>query len=224
MALSHFWGILRSRASDHTMSKRRDRVRRPGRRAPFRDPRPTILIVCEGERTEPEYLNGFWRACRNPRVLIHIPAEHGTPKTLVDIAKAYKNETRDTAEQKADENIAYDQVWCVFDIDDHPNVADAKQMARDNGIELAISNPCFELWLLVHFRDSPGMRDRAEVQAMLTQHVPDCKHVDYTVYFPTYLEAVARATRMDQVADTCGTPGHNPSTNVYKLTELIRTV
>ena len=38
--------------------------RRPGRRSPFREPRPIILIVCEGERTEREYFEGFARACR----------------------------------------------------------------------------------------------------------------------------------------------------------------
>ncbi len=41
------------------MPSRRDRDRRPGRRAPFREPKPVILIVCEGERTEPEYFEGF---------------------------------------------------------------------------------------------------------------------------------------------------------------------
>ena len=35
--------------------RRRDRDRRPARPAPFRDPEPIILIVCEGERTEPDY-------------------------------------------------------------------------------------------------------------------------------------------------------------------------
>ena len=75
------------------------------------------------------------------------------PKTLVERAVAMKREAALEAKRKKDENLKYDQVWCVFDIDEHPFVPEAKQQARDNGIEVAISNPCFELWALLHFRD-----------------------------------------------------------------------
>lgn len=33
-----------------------NRERRPGRREPFLDPRPTVLVLCEGEETEKQYL------------------------------------------------------------------------------------------------------------------------------------------------------------------------
>ena len=69
---------------------RRHRDRRPGRRTPFREPKPIILIVCEGKNTEPQYFTGLMRACRNPRVRIYIPSDHGLPKTLVEIAKDHK--------------------------------------------------------------------------------------------------------------------------------------
>ena len=69
------------------MSNARNRQRRQGRRPPFRDPKPTILVVSEGEKTEPEYFRGFARACRNPRVTIEVAPEHGVPRTLVEVAK-----------------------------------------------------------------------------------------------------------------------------------------
>ena len=37
------------------------------------------------------------------------------------------------------------EVWCVFDIDEHPKVLEASQQAMDNGLKVAISNRCFEL-------------------------------------------------------------------------------
>jgi len=135
---------------------RRNRDRRPGRRPPFRDPKPTVLIVCEGDVTEPEYFLGFRSACRNTRVKIRIADTHGVPMTLVETAKGYKSEAEEEAAREKDDNLAYDSVWCVFDIDEHPHVPEARQMARDSGIYLAVSNPCFELWLLLHFRDNPG--------------------------------------------------------------------
>ena len=42
------------------------------RRAPSRDPRPRILVVCEGEKTEPAYLKGFFRALQVRRHLFEI--------------------------------------------------------------------------------------------------------------------------------------------------------
>ena len=203
---------------------RRNRERRPGRRPAFRDPKPTILIVCEGEKTEPEYFYGFASACRNTRVTIKVAREHGVPKTLVGIAKQYKEEAGAKAAQEKDDNLVYDSVWCVFDIDEHLHVGEAKEMARDNGIDLAISNPCFELWLLLHFRECPGMQSHTKVQKMLTAHVPKYdKHVEYATYAAGYPQAVIRATRMDQSSEEARDPNRNPRTGVYKLTELIRT-
>ena len=80
------------------------------------------------------------------------------------------------------------------------------------------------MWLLLHFRDNPGPHDRVKMKSMLTKHVPKYdKHVDYATYSDGYLRAVARAKRMDEVAEKDGDSGRNPTTGVYKLTELIRT-
>ena len=203
------------------MSPRRDRNRRPGRRPPFRDPKPVILIVCEGT-TEREYLDGFWHATRNPRVTIRISPETGDPKTLVEVAKQIRQDAEDEAHRERDDNRAYDSVWCVCDVDDHSRLANARQMACDNGIKMAISNPCFELWLLLHFRDSPGMQHRDKVKQMLAKYVPEYdKHVEYRTYSMGYAEAVTRAKRLDRSAESDGDAGRNPTTDVYELTELI---
>jgi hypothetical protein len=201
----------------------RNRTRKPGRQPPFRDPKPTILIVCEGKNTEPQYLDGFRKACHNPRVKIQVAKEHGDPKYLVETAKDYMKAASVRAVREKDDNLAYDSVWCVFDIDDHERVGEAKEMARDNGIDLAISNPCVELWLILHFRDNPGMQDRAKLKTMLTTYVPNYdKHVEFAKYAEGYPQAVIRAKRMDQSAEEVRDSGRNPTTGVYKLTELIR--
>jgi hypothetical protein len=206
------------------MASARNRQRRQARRPAFRDPKPTILVVSEGEVTEPEYILGLQSACRNPRVTIEVAKEHGVPKTLVEIAKQYKEDAKARAGHEKDDNLAYDSVWCVFDIDDHPAVGEAKEMARDNGIQLAISNPCIELWLLLHFSENPGMQDRATMKKKLRKHMPKYnKHVDYTTYYATgYPQAVTRAKKMDQEAVDAHEPHRNPTTGIYELTELIR--
>ncbi|MBN1912122.1 MAG: RloB domain-containing protein [Pirellulales bacterium] len=205
------------------MGNARDRKRRPGRRPAFREPKPTILIVTEGKVTEPEYIEGFRKAFRNTRVRVEIAKGRGVPRTLVETAKELKKEAKDRARQEKDEFLEYDSVWCVFDIDDHPAVGEVKEMARDNGIDLAISNPCFELWLLLHFTDNPGMQDRTTMRDRLKKFVPGYrKHVDYATYSAGYEKAVKRAAQMDDVAEEAGEPHRNPTTGVYKLTELIR--
>jgi hypothetical protein len=202
---------------------RRSRDRRPARRSPFREPRTRFLVVCEGKVTEPQYLTGFKNACQNPLVSLVIADETGVPKSVVDIAKRYKKEAEQEADRENDENLKYDSVWAVFDVDEHPSVPDAIQMARDNRIHLAISNPTFELWLLLHFRDSPGMKGRNIVCKMLKTYVPNYeKHVKYDQFRDGYTDAVKRAMGLGSTNLTTCNPGPNPSTGVHELTEAIR--
>jgi len=202
---------------------KRNRDRRPARRTPYKDAKPVILIVTEGEVTEPEYLNGFARATRNSRVRIRVRGGVGVPKTIVEFAKDRKIEAEEQARGEKDDNLRYDEVWCVFDFDEHPNIPDAKQMARDNGIELAMSNPCFELWLWLHFADQPGMQYRHRLQSMMKRHVPNYdKHVDYSDYATGYEAAYGRASRLDKDAKAANEEGRNPTTGVWQLTESIR--
>jgi hypothetical protein len=204
------------------MARSRNRDRRPGRRPPYRDPRPTILIVSEGTKTEPQYLLGIKNHARNPRVDIRFADSHGVPTTLIREAKKLKLDALKLAKREKDDNLAFDSVWCVFDVDDHPGVANVKEMARDNQIDLAISNPCFELWLLLHYRDSPGMQHRQRIYELLREHVPTYnKIVDFSIYVDRYQEAIRRARQLDQLAHECDQPGQNPTTSVYELVEAI---
>ncbi len=96
-------------------------------------------------------------------------------------------------------------------------------MAEDNDIQLAISNPCFELWLYLHFAEQPGLRHRHDLQRMLKKHLPTYdKHVVYSDYAAGYGEAVKRATRLEENAKANNDEGKNPTTGVWRLTESIR--
>jgi hypothetical protein len=202
---------------------KRDRARRPARQQPHLQAKPLVLIVTEGSVTEPEYFQGFAKSFHNPRVRIEVVGGAGVPKTIVESAKERKQDAETRARRENDENLRYDQVWCVFDVDQHPKIPDAKQMARDNGIELAISNPCIELWLWLHFAEQPGMRDRRDLQRMMAQHIRNYdKHVNYSDYASGYESAVQRASRLDAEAEADNDEGRNPSTGVWLLTESIR--
>lgn len=195
---------------------RRDDLRR---RRPARQPNPRILIVCEGSRTEPDYFNDLRRAERRPIELVIVPA--GKPRTVVKKAVEMQREARRKA--KRDPFLGYDEVWCVFDIDDHPLVPDAMQQARDNRIELAVSNPCFELWALLHFQDHQAHIERARLRDICREHMPNYdKVLPFSVLSRTVEDAIRRAEELDRIQDHRGTPGGNPSTGIYRLVRSIR--
>lgn len=173
-----------------------------------------MLLVCEGERTEPEYLRGLERHQRDATLALTFARDRGDPRKLVEIAKALRSKA-----EKGD----YDAIWCVFDRDDHERFAAAIDMARANGFEVAASNPCFELWLLLHHRESPGSRHRHDVQSLLVKSVPGCdKGVDFAAYAPHVEGAIARAKRLDADAEAMDEAGRNPTTGVWRLVASIR--
>ena len=152
-----------------------------------------MLIVCEGEITEKQYFEQFAKFHRNSLVDVIVEGGKGVPLTVVRAAKERKENAISDAKRKDDEFLIYQLVWCVFDVDNHPNVPEARIMAADNGIELAISNPCFELWLLLHHRDCPGELHRHKAQTMLKDHVAGYdKHVTFDDYRDGYQKAVER--------------------------------
>lgn len=118
-----------------------------------RRPRKTLLVFCEGERTEPEYLNALKRepSVRDVAAVdLRVETGHGgaVPETLVSLAA-------DARRRSAEEDGEIDEFWCVYDVEwprNHPGLKEALSKAQRNGIRLAVSNPCFELWLILHFK------------------------------------------------------------------------
>lgn len=165
-----------------------------------------------------------WRREFRDRLLISIDPFHGVPLSLVNEAvKTKKVESRD---QKRGRGRAHDEIWCMFDIDAHPNVTEAIQMARDNGIRLAISNPCIELWFILHFEDQTAYLSRQDAQSRSSELLGCGKNLSreaMDVLFEQFEDAGRRAHNLDVKHTNDGSPpGSNPSSSVWKLIESIR--
>ena len=120
-----------------------------------------------------------------------------------------------------------DQVWAVFDRDEHPNFDHAVALCRSHGVGVARSDPCFELWLILHEGDYDQPCDRWRVQGELKRRrpeydgdgakTPDCgdlvRRVDKAEE-----RAEAQLHRREEEGKPCG----NPSTTVGRLTRAIR--
>lgn len=199
-----------------------NRSRRPARPAPFRNAKKRILVVCEGS-TEKEYVDGYVMSLRNSLVVsVEAVGNAGVPMTVVEMAKELKSSNAEQALVEKDSNVSFDSVWVMFDVDEHPRVDDAKIMARDNGIGVAVSNPCIELWLYLHFADSPGMQDRHRMLRLLRDKIPGyTKHVQFKEFVAQVDIAKQRAHRLDEQADLDKESGRNPTTSIWKLLEDI---
>jgi hypothetical protein len=109
--------------------------------------KPTILIVCEGENTEPSYFRQFKLSSA----------------TIKPIGEGYNTISLVKRAVQLSKEKSYDQVWCVFDADpkpDNPNQAKnfnhAVTLAEKKGFGVAYSNQAFEYWLILHFDDHQG--------------------------------------------------------------------
>ena len=202
------------------MGRRRDRALRRG--AAKRQPRMRLLVLCEGEVTEPKYLRAFKHEHKSQLVEVEVLPECGVPKSLVERAVERKKFARKEARRHSDPYLEYDEVWCVFDVDTHPNLPEAKQQAHDNGLNLAISNPCFELWILLHFQEQHAEQPHGAIQKAVRKYLQDfVKEVPYDRVQPHYEQAVTRAKALMEWQVRQGRPDGNPSTAVHKLTERI---
>jgi hypothetical protein len=205
------------------MAKGRRYSQRFARRRPRFSPRPRILIVCEGKVTEPTYFNDLKRLEQNRLIEVMILPGAGVPKTAVESAAEEKKAAEKRAKKESDVFAKYDHVWCVFDVDSHPNLQDAIQQARANNIELAISNPCFEIWILLHFQDQRAHIERGALREAVRIHIPGYEKVaPFDVLWPKYEEGCNRAIALERWQVDQGRPSVNPNTGVHKLTEQIR--
>ena len=193
------------------VSRRRDDDRSLGRRGPTREPKHRILVVCEGKVTEPEYLRALQRASRNPRVHVEVATETGVPKTVVEVAIRLRDGAAREARRQRDENLRWDEIWGVFDVDDHPHLDEARALAAKESVELAVSNPCFELWALLHFEDQRAHIDRHKLRAKLQRHLPLYdKSLDFARMHPGHDDALRRARALDVEADRQASGGAIP--------------
>ncbi len=185
--------------------------------------RREILVFTEGEKTEDGYLLPWRRAYRDA-VLLEIDPFHGVPLSLVERAVATKKaEARD---ERRGRGRAHDEIWCVFDINSHPNVPEAIQQAEAHGIGLAISNPCIELWFILHFQDQTAYLSRHQAQSVARALLSCGKTLTrpaMELLYNGYENARDRAQRLDTKHDGDGSPpGSNPSSSVWSLIEAIR--
>jgi len=163
-------------------AKHRQEGRSLRRKAATRKSADRTLIICEGSKTEPQYLDEIREEQRLPTAYVHVlgAPEGNDPLNVVKYAE--KLFLHGDPHRKIGKR-AFDQIVVVFDRDDHKTYhqalshANQLHLAMKNDIkakvsfEVCASVPCFELWLLLHFEDVPAPLHRKDVYARLRERL-----------------------------------------------------
>ncbi|MCF7970584.1 MAG: RloB family protein [Methylococcaceae bacterium] len=214
--------------------KQQDSVRRNASREPY----DHVLIVCEGEKTEPFYFDEM-------RVFLDLDSANiqidgrcdSSPKSVVEYAQDLFTKEKNRAGN-------YDRVFCVFDRDQHETFDYALEKINSINAELkkekelkedvftAIQSiPAFEYWFLLHFTPSTKPYSPLATKSVGDQVIDDLK-----TYLPDYKKkqkgiykysiensllsgAKAHSKRIFELSKK--TRDINPSTNVHELVEYL---
>jgi len=113
----------------------------------------------------------------------------------------------------------------MFDFDEHPHVPEAIALAQRNEINVATSNPCAELWLILHHEQQTAYIEPHAAQRRARELLGCGKHLTsdaLAALDPLYADAVRRAKQLDRKHAGDGSPPRsNPSTDVWRLVERI---
>ncbi|WBB82022.1 RloB family protein [Micromonospora sp. WMMD882] len=177
-----------------------DLRRRPG----VREQRKTVLAVTNGESTERAYLEAL-RLEPWLRQRLVVVVEKGSP---VDAVRA--------AARRRDDND-FDQAYVVCDVDQYP-VAPPTNEARTHDVSLLWSNPCFEVWLILHHVGCSHLDNARKARDLLRRHVKDWDKTKlrFDDFREGVTDAVGRAQKLGAPPDA------NPSTGVWQLVDALR--
>jgi hypothetical protein len=169
-----------------------------------RQSRDTVLIVTNGECTERQY---FEALRREPwlSVALRVIVRREAPQALIVTAAAL----RDIG--------SYDHMWVVCDVDEY-DVSQAVIEAPARGVGLALSQPCFEVWLILHKSDRcPGFNNASQACEQLRKLVPDWRkeRLDFADFRDGIADARDRAQRRGEPPDA------NPSTAVWRIIDCV---
>ena len=210
--------------SDNLHSKRKAKST-DQRRKPNRETYDRILIVCEDSKATPNYLKAIRDYLRLSTANIEIVGEEcgSDPVSVVQHAKKLQ-------QAELNKNSEYDKVYCVIDRDQHKKFSEAIKQAKDNKIRVIISTPCFEYWLLLHFKNtSSPYFNCAEVITALKEHLPNYEKgqffnaISYVeVLKPKEENAITSAKqRAGELLGVVNIYAENPYTNMHELIEYL---
>jgi hypothetical protein len=180
-----------------------------------------LFIVASDDSYAPKQYFDFFRL---PRVQVHVV------ETPLDENRCHAIDVLNRLEGLEHEDE--DERWMLLDTDHYSNGRHVKEFRRiikeagEKGISVALSKPCFELWLLLHHTDKDIITEldsAKSVENALRQMLGEYNKTSLKrEHFP--IESVAKAYQQARDLDKAALGGEIPQTNtsrVFRLWEAI---
>ncbi len=169
-----------------------------------------IIIAAEGTKTEKRYFDDLASFCDNPRIHVEVLERLNAASAPAHVLAQLDAFCRRYAIRRR-----YDELWLVIDVDrwGERNLSDVSTLCGQKHYFLAISNPCFELWLLLHLRSlesyeigiqdefrlnrSTGNRTRLDIEIVHLLGSYNKSDLDTTPFLPLVRTAIDNARQCD---------------------------
>lgn len=184
-----------------------------------------VVLVCEGEETEVLYFRNF--RSRNNGVRIAIPSTKCTdPKNLLKFAISLIDELELVLTDG-------DHIWCIFDVDNNDDkvLSWVEEKAKKHKVNIAISNPSFELWYLLHFtRSTSPIDSNNDLIKRLKVYINNYEKNKcvYEKLRPLTQNAIKNAQTLIEHHNCSGNILNrvccNPSTQVFEVVEFLNSI
>jgi len=203
------------------------------RKQKLRTYKKLFVIATEGEKTEKNYFKEIQESDLNDSDLIRIeilesPDGESSPKHVLKRLTDYK---------KKYPIIERDELWLVIDKDrwGEGHLSEVAQETMQKGFYLAVSNPCFELWLYLHYKNVSELSNEEKLQIEENKKYRKwtyletllkkaaTKYSKTQIGFPEYIQLIPRAIDNAKLLDT-STDDRWPQTlgtRVYLLVEKL---
>ena len=181
--------------------------------ASLRDDR-SFIVACDDTYAPKQYFEFF----RITRVQVHVvPTEDGTSSAehVLERLRSFEHEEDD-------------ELWMLLDTDHYAtgshlgSFVSTIATAQQQGVNVALSKPCFELWLLLHHEEESAvgsMSNCAEIEAALRQSVGQYNKTKLAPeHYP--LQSVSDACKRAQRLDGAVAGGNIPSQNTSRVYQL----
>jgi len=191
-----------------------------------RDPLPVIVVVCDDAKTAVAYFELLKRSVKKKLTLtvVRNPCDRATAADVIAEAKRHQEQLQ---QPQSHDSSDQSSVWALIDLEQAPErrqlAKEAKEAGEKAGILVATSDPCYEVWTLLHildtgeaFADCSAVVRRVEREWDRTfgQIFGSKAQADYTKIVPMMGAAAARAR--------CHHEAMDPSwTEVYRLIEEV---
>jgi hypothetical protein len=202
------------------------------RKASRRDPYDRILIVCEGLKTEPNYFKEIRQVYRLNTANIEVRHSQLGTCPLQVVQYAHDLFTNGDSHHRIPAR-AFERVYAVFDRDEHLNYLKALTTAqrlnhkmRNDQKQLVIfeaiaSVPCFELWLLLHYKDILHPIHRDDAEAQLKQYISNYQKGQSGIFDATKNLLQTALPRADRLLATNSANSDGPYTSVGTLVNFL---